>query len=272
MLPAVIRDYLIGPALKLVPDGGWYKSKSHQAKWLHKLSYMTGSERYARSLSYFYFGPEWKDSLYGPAMQKLRGSFDPESSIREAFDAADAQDIVDRMLCADSFVRLPDHPVMILDRMTMANSLEARAPLMDHVVAELAARLPARMKVRGRSLRYIQYRLAERYLPREVIERPKQGFSSALPYMLRDEYRLLFDLFLRDAELARDGYLQQPAIDRLLREHETGRVDHGNRLWLLLNSETWYRMFIKGNSTDELYARISAHAGTSLASLNAASM
>jgi asparagine synthase (glutamine-hydrolysing) len=272
MLPAVIRDYLIGPALKLVPDGGWYKSKSHQAKWLHKLSYMTGSERYARSLSYFYFGPEWKDSLYGPAMQKLRGSFDPESSIREAFDAADAQDIVDRMLCADSFVRLPDHPVMILDRMTMANSLEARAPLMDHVVAELAARLPARMKVRGRSLRYIQYRLAERYLPREVIERPKQGFSSALPYMLRDEYRLLFDLFLRDAELARDGYLQQPAIDRLLREHETGRVDHGNRLWLLLNSETWYRMFIKGNSTDALYARISAHAGTSLASLNAASM
>jgi len=65
MLPAFIRDYLIGPALKLVPDGGWYKSKSHQVKWLHKLSYMSGSERYARSLSYFYFGPERKDSLYG---------------------------------------------------------------------------------------------------------------------------------------------------------------------------------------------------------------
>jgi len=176
------------------------------------------------------------------------------------------------MLCADSFVRLPDHPVMILDRMTMANSLEARAPLMDHVVAEFAARLPARMKVRGRSLRYIQYKLAERYLPREVIDRPKQGFSSALPYMLRDEYRLLFNLFLRDSELARDGYLQQPAIDRLLGEHETGRIDHGNRLWLLLNSETWYRMFIKGNSTDELYAQISAHSAASPAARNAASM
>jgi len=161
---------------------------------------------------------------------------------------------------------------MILDRMTMANSLEARAPLMDHVVAEFAARLPARMKVRGRSLRYIQYKLAERYLPREVIDRPKQGFSSALPYMLRDEYRLLFSLFLRDSELARDGYLQQPAIDRLLSEHETGRVDNGNRLWLLLNSETWYRMFIKGNTTDDLYAQISAHAAASPIVRNTASM
>jgi asparagine synthase (glutamine-hydrolysing) len=270
MLPAAIRDYLIGPALKLVPDGGWYKSKAHQAKWLHKLSYMSGSERYARSLGYFYFGPEWKDSLYGPAMQKIRESFDPESSIREAFDAADAQDIVDRMLCADSFVRLPDHPVMILDRMTMANSLEARAPLMDHVVAEFAARLPGRMKVRGRSLRYIQYKLAERYLPREVIDRPKQGFSSALPYMLRDEYRLLFNLFLRDSALARDGYLQQPAIDRLLGEHEAGRVDHGNRLWLLLNSETWYRMFIKGSTTDDLYTQIAGHAASAPSTRSAA--
>lgn len=272
MLPAFIRDYLIGPALRLVPDGGWYKSKSHQVKWLHKLSYLSGSERYARSLGYFYFGPEWKDSLYGPVMQSIRTAFDPEQSIREAFDSADAQDIVDRMLSADSFVRLPDHPVMILDRMTMANSLEARAPLMDHVVAEFAARLPARMKVRGRSLRYIQYKLAERYLPREVIDRPKQGFSSALPYMLRDEYRLLFNLFLRDSELARDGYLQQAAIDRLLGEHETGRVDHGNRLWLLLNSETWYRMFIQGNSTDELYAQINAHTAASTRLPDAASV
>lgn len=272
MLPAFIRDYLIGPALKLVPDGGWYKSKSHQAKWLHKLSYMSGSERYARSLSYFYFGPDRKDSLYGPVMQAVTRSFDPESSIRDVYDSADAHDIVDRMLCADSFVRLPDHPVMILDRMTMANSLEARAPLMDHVVAEFAARLPARMKVRGRSLRYIQYKLAERYLPPEVINRPKQGFSSALPYMLRDEYRLLFNLFLRDSELARDGYLQQPAIDKLLGEHETGRVDNGNRLWLLLNSETWYRMFIKGSTTDELYAQISEQAAASPTSRSAVSM
>jgi asparagine synthase (glutamine-hydrolysing) len=67
---------------------------------------------------------------------------------------------------------------------------------MDHELAEFTARLPVRMNVRGRSLRYIQMRLAERYLPQALLKRPKQGFSSALPYMLRDEYRLLFDRFL----------------------------------------------------------------------------
>jgi asparagine synthase (glutamine-hydrolysing) len=145
---------------------------------------------------------------------------------------------------------------MILDRMTMAHGLEARAPLMDHGVAEFAARLPPSLKIRGRSLRYIQYRLAERYLPKEVLERPKQGFSSALPYMLRDEYRLLFGLFLQDSQLAQDGLFLQSAIDRLLLEHQTGKVDHGNRLWLLLNSEVWYRMFIHHESADQINAQI----------------
>ena len=150
------------------------------------------------------------------------------------------------MLYADSHVRLPDHSVMILDRMTMAHGLEARSPFMDHELAEFAARLPARLKVRGRSLRYIEMRLAERYLPKALLRRPKQGFSSALPYMLKDEYRLLFEFFLRDAHLARDGLFRQSTVERLLDEQQRGRADHGNRLWLLLHSEAWYRMFMEG--------------------------
>ena len=256
-LPRSLRKHLIGGVLSAIPDGAWYKSKAHQIKWLHALSFLTGGQRYARSLAYFYFGPEWRDPLYGPRLQKVEESFDPEQSICEMFDSAKASDAVDRMLYADSFIRLPDHPVMISDRMTMANSLEARAPLMDHVVAEFAARLPARMKVRGRSLRYIQHRLAERYLPKEVMDRPKQGFSSALPYMLRDEYRLLFEVFLQSSRLAQDGYIQQTAVNQLLREHLTGKKDNGNRLWLLLNSEVWYRMFIDQESADGMRQQIS---------------
>lgn len=261
LLPEPIRKYVIGPAIGLVPDGGWYKSKGHQIKWLHQMSFMGGSARYAHSLGYFYFGPAWRSRLYGPRLREAVAGFDPEASIREPFDSAKASDIVDRMLYADSCVRLPDHPVMILDRMTMANSLEARAPFMDHILAEFAARLPARMKVRGRSLRYIQYRLAERYVPKEVLNRPKQGFSSALPYMLKDEYRRLFDLFLRDSRLAQEELLQQGAIDALLAEHQAGKADHGNRLWLLLNSECWYRMRIDGESVSNLETLIADEGG-----------
>ena len=251
-LPAVLRRYAIGPVLDLIPDGRWYKSKTHQLKWLHKLSFAAGGARYARSLSYFYFDAERRPGIYGPVMQEAVSKFDPEAAIREPYERAVASDMVDRMLYADSQIRLPDHSVMILDRMTMAHGLEARAPFMDHELAEFAARLPVRMKIRGRSLRYIETRLAERYLPREVMQRPKQGFSVALPYMLRDEFRTLFGRLLGESLLARDGILAQDAMNTLLGEHLAGRADHGNRLWLLLNSEVWYRMFILGHSQLQL--------------------
>jgi asparagine synthase (glutamine-hydrolysing) len=258
LIPSVIRRYGIGAVLNLMPDGGWYKSKAHQLKWLHSLSFMKGSRRYSRSLSYFYFGPDWRNKLYGMTMQRAVNGFEPEEAIWQPFDRAKATDPIDKMLNADSFVRLPDHPVMISDRMTMANSLEVRSPLMDHKVAEFAAKLPMRMKVRGRSLRYIQKRLLERYLPKDVLERPKQGFSSALPYMLADEYRILFNVFLKESRLAADDYFQQATINELLNEHLSGKRDNGNRLWLLLNSEVWYRMFIKGQSKENLYEDIQA--------------
>jgi asparagine synthase (glutamine-hydrolysing) len=87
-----------------------------------------------------------------------------------------------------------------------------------------------------------------------VLARPKQGFASALPYMLRDEYEQLFSAFLDDSALARDEILRQAAIDELLAQHRSGKLDHGNRLWLLVNSEVWYRMHIKGDSVAELRA------------------
>ncbi|MCW5698584.1 MAG: asparagine synthase (glutamine-hydrolyzing) [Rhodospirillales bacterium] len=259
LIPELVRRHLIGPVLEKLPDGSWYKSHNHMLKWLHHLSFAEGGARYARSLSYFYFGSNRRSDLYGPEMRERARSFDPEEPIRSAYDAAHATDAVDRMLYADNQIRLPDHPVMILDRMTMAHGLEARSPFMDHEIAEFAARLPEDLKVKGRSLRRVQVKLAKRYLPEAVMNRPKQGFSSALPYMLRDEYRALYKIFLRDCQLAGDGIFAQPAIDQLLAEHEAGNADHGNRLWLLVNSEAWYRMHIKGESIDSMEALIADH-------------
>jgi asparagine synthase (glutamine-hydrolysing) len=256
LLPKALRQYGIGGILRFVPDGEWYKSRGHRLKWLHQASFMNGGERYARTLGYFYFDPVLRRQLYGPLMESMAASFDPEAQIRDLFERAHASDTLDRMLYADAQVRLPDHSVMILDRMTMAHGLEARSPFMDHELAEFAARLPVRLKVRGRSLRYIQTRLAQRYLPEALLNRPKQGFSSALPYMLKEEYRVLFELFLRKAHLARDGMFRQTTIETLLNDHQLGRADHGNRLWLILNSEMWYRIFIEGTPFNELSDRL----------------
>jgi len=250
-VPAALRRGVLGPALALFPEAGWYKSVGHQLRWLHRLSFLSGGERYAASLSYFYFDRALRASLFTPeASAELRDAH-AEDAIRIPYESTSG-DALDHMLSADTQVRLPDHPVMITDRMSMAHGLEARSPFMDHRLAEFAARLPSTLKVRGRSLRVVQRRLAARYLPPEILERPKQGFSSALPYILRQEYRLLYDRFLPDSHLVRAGILQRGLIDALLQAHLAGRADHGNRLWLLINAELWYRMMIEEGSRESL--------------------
>jgi len=249
-VPQILRRQVLGPALTLIPGAGWYKSVGHQLRWLHRLSFLEGSERYAASLAYFYFDTDRRKTIFTEASRAALAGADAERALRAPYEAL-AGDAVDRMLYADSKIRLPDHPVMISDRMTMAHGLEARSPFMDHRLAEFAARLPSALKVRGRSLRYIQRKLAARYLPPEILSRSKQGFSSALPYILKDEYREFHARYLQDSELVRAGILARAPIQTLLQEHASGRIDHGNRLWLLINSEIWYRMIILGQSRED---------------------
>jgi asparagine synthase (glutamine-hydrolysing) len=252
-VPEWLRKYGVGPLLSMLPDGRWYKSKAHQLKWLHRLSFVDGGTRYARSLNYFYFEEATRRSLYSTRMLERLDGTPHENPIARAFDAAHAKDELDRMLSADLDTRLPDHPVMITDRMTMAHGLEARSPFMDHELAQFVARLPGSLKVRGRSLRYLQKKLASRYLPSEVMTMPKQGFASALPYLLKDQYRQLFDGYLRgSSRLVADGWLNRGPMEALLGEHLSGARDHGNRLWLLLNSEVWYRMHVLGQERSDL--------------------
>jgi asparagine synthase (glutamine-hydrolysing) len=254
-IPAALRRHVIGPALKLMPSGGWYKSRSHQMRWLHQMSLLHGGARYSGSLSYFYFDTASRLDLLTAGSREALHGFDPEACIKDPFNRIRAAEL-DRMLYADAEVRLPDHPVMITDRMTMAHGLEARSPFMDHRLAEFAARLPCDMKVRGKSLRYLQRRLAARYLPESLLSRPKQGFASAMPYLLRNEYHRLYTTVLPRSELVADGILRGEPMRRLVSEHLSGAADHGNRLWLLLNAEVWYQMQIKGASVDEMRATL----------------
>ena len=138
-VPSSVRRVL-GMALPLIPESGWYKSVGHQLRWLHRLSFLTGGERYAASLSYFYFDREQRRALFTSEASRALRESDPEGAIREPFDRGQG-DIIDRMMYADSKVRLPDHPAMITDRMSMAHGLEARSPFMDHRLAEFVARL-----------------------------------------------------------------------------------------------------------------------------------
>jgi asparagine synthase (glutamine-hydrolysing) len=252
LLPKLLRKHIIEEVVNRIPEGFWYRSFSHKLRWMHQMSFYQGDERYAKSLNYFYFSDGFKDHLYTEEFRKNVGLFDPEACIKEYFNSGNANDIVDKMLYADSMVRMPDHPNMILDRMTMAHGLEARSPFLDHKLAEFCASIPSRFKVRGIQRRYIEVELAKKYLPPALIKKKKQGFSSPLTYLLADEFRLLFKIFLNNSMLVQSGYLNQSAINELMQEHLNKKKDHGNRLWLLCNAEVWYRMFIENESMESI--------------------
>jgi len=191
MLPEAFRHQVVRRLLSLTPDGSWYQSFAHQAKWIDYIADHSGGARYAKSLSYFYFSDKYKELLYTPNFLAQVGAFDPEYNVKKYFDVANADDVIDRMLNSDSMIRMPDHPVMVLDRMSMAHGLEARAPFLDHKLAEFCAKIPVKMKVKGRQRRLIQLELAKKYLPKDTIYRKKQGFASPITYMLADEFQFL---------------------------------------------------------------------------------
>jgi asparagine synthase (glutamine-hydrolysing) len=265
-LPEAIRRHVVRRILAHAPDGFWYKSLTHQLRWLDELSQVSGGRRYARGLGYAYFTPGRRMDLYTDAFRERVASFDSEAAVIRWHDDASVKEAVDRMLLADSMIRLPNHSVMILDRMSMAHGLEARSPFLDHELAQFAATLPPRLKIRGRRRRYIEMRLAERYLPAEVLRRPKQGFSSALPYLMGAQFRALFQGFFRDARLVQAGLCRPATVQRMLDAHLAGRTDHGNRLWLLLNAEIWYRLRIEGQELAELTDRTAELLGLAPAS------
>ena len=246
LLPSTVRRRLFGPVIARLSGGSWYRSVGHRLKWLQHLASFEEGRRYAKSLGYFYLSDEYREQLYTQRFRDRVASFDPERAIADVYDSAHAREALDRMLSADACTRLPDHPLMILDRMTMAHGLEARSPFLDHRLAEYCARLPASFKVRGTRLRVIEKALARRYVPEETLTRSKQGFSSPLFYVLRDEFRRLYDTLLGGAALVEDGWLRADGLSRLVGEHLSGRMDHAQRLWLLCAAEVWYRIHLRG--------------------------
>jgi asparagine synthase (glutamine-hydrolysing) len=130
-----------------------------------------------------------------------------------------------------------------VDRATMAFSLEARAPLLDKQLWETAVGLPLAMKVRGGQKKYLLRKLLYRYLPRDLVDRPKMGFTPPLRDWFRNELREQLCDALSDETVRRRGYFKPAGVQRLLREHLSGQADHVYSLWALFMLELWMREF-----------------------------
>jgi asparagine synthase (glutamine-hydrolysing) len=143
-------------------------------------------------------------------------------------------------MAVDRETYLPDDLLPKVDVASMARSLEVRAPLLDHVLVEHAARLPVGLKLRGTQGKVVLRAAVEPWLPKGFLDRPKQGFAVPLDGWLRDELRDLPEDVLLDPVAVERGLLQPEAVRDLVREHRDG-LDRSAQLWALINLELWFR-------------------------------
>src|SRR3954470_13968472 len=256
-VPEVVRNAVSSQVLKRLPDQFTFKSFTHKLRWVDLMARKTGGERYSESLQFFWFNEAHRAELYAPGFRNQLRDSRPDACLLELYAAPNAEASIDRMMYVDAMSRLPGQSLTILDRATMAYSLESRSPFLDPRFAEFMARVPTGLKIKGRQLRYLERRLGERYLPPEVLRRKKQGFASPLMYILEGEVRALAPRLLLDSELVRAGYLRAERMKQLVDEHLARRYDHGNRIWLLLSAEVWYRRYISRRSEADLEMEIS---------------
>lgn len=204
--------------------------------------------RYARWVGHF--APEERLDLYAEDFRtKVNGS-DPEALFTNAFGQSDADDWTDATLDADVTLYLADDLLVKMDRATMAHSLEARSPLLDHVLMEYVATLPAAMKLSGARKKRILKAALRGLVPDVILDRPKMGFSAPVGNWFRNELRDMAHDLLLSTRASQRGYFEPKVVAKLLAEHCAGQEDHAEDLWDLLVFEQWHRTFIDEGITE----------------------
>ncbi|MBW8877655.1 MAG: asparagine synthase (glutamine-hydrolyzing) [Acidobacteria bacterium] len=181
-----------------------------------------------------------EERLFGEGLRARRRRFDPFSALEPHLARAPREPLA-RALYLDFKTWLADDGLVKVDRMSMAHALEVRCPLLDHRVVELAARVPARLKLDGTRSKVLLRRVAARRLPAEILNRPKRGFAPPVSRWLREDLRD----FARDLLLASDAFgrdlFDRRELARLFDDHEARRLEAGWALWTLLMLELWGR-------------------------------
>ncbi len=192
-----------------------------------------------------------REELYTPALRAALGAGKITHPAEQVLLHGGGRDFLHTMLEFDVRGWLPDDLLMKVDKMGMAASIEARTPYLDHKLFEYVAGMPAEMKLRGKTSKYLLRQIAARLLPEEIRQRKKHGFDVPVQRWLREDLRPMLHERLSADALHAHGFFEPAVVARLIEEHESGRRDHHRQLWTLLCFQLWFDTFI-GASSDAL--------------------
>jgi len=229
-LPGVVRHRLVAPLVRALP----YRFRRAKTA-IANLNIEDWQERYVR----------WFGALSRAERGCLSRLPDSQATTAEAppFDAARNNSGLRRILYFDQTSWLPDNLLERGDRMTMAASIEARVPFLDHRLAEFVSSLPDDCRVRGLSTKWILRQAGQQVIPPAILKRPKVGFRVPINRWFQHEMRDFLLEHLQSTASRTRAYYDPQTLDRLLAEHLDGRQNHEKLLWALLNLEIWHRRY-----------------------------
>lgn len=231
LLPQTVRGPVFGGLAAVYPKADW-APRPFRAKTT--LLALAGSDEhgYARALSIT--PPEVRETIYTDEFRRQRGDHRAEEELAALMRAAPGRSALDRAQYADLKFWLPGDILTKVDRASMAVSLEAREPLLDHRLIEFAAALPERLRLRGGQGKWLLKRTMRRYLPDDVLYRPKQGFVTPIAQWFRGPLAGAARNIGASSSLARTGWFDPQRLRQLADAHVSGRSDNSRLLWQLL--------------------------------------
>jgi asparagine synthase (glutamine-hydrolysing) len=221
----------------LLPAGSGYFSLDFKLNQFLQGGPLRGPERHQRWLASF--PPEQHRSLLTPEVYHSLQSENPMAEVRARAAQGPAQRDWDQLLDFYTRFYLPDDINTKVDRAAGAVGLEVRAPFLDTALVDFACRLPAHLRLRGRSPKFVLKRALEHRLPQEILARKKQGFAVPVARWLRTDLAQLLRDELAPGKIKREGLFDPEQVGRLVHDHLSGRHDWRKALWTLLTFERW---------------------------------
>ncbi|MGE0451817.1 MAG: asparagine synthase (glutamine-hydrolyzing) [Vicinamibacterales bacterium] len=190
-----------------------------------------------------YFSVDEKPALLSADVRAALGTSDPEAQLATRFERYAGLSWQSQMMRFDIETYLPEDVLTKVDRMSMAHSIESRVPILDNAVIELAASLPAPLKIRDGRRKHVLKEAAADLIPPQLVDRPKRGFGVPIGVWFRGRLRELFQDTLLSPSARQRGYFDPAFVSRLVDDHVSGRRDHTLRLWQLVVFERWHRQY-----------------------------
>ena len=241
-LPRVLREQVIRRAAEMLPISETRPSKARRARRFLRAASLPPVERYLNWVSIIQ--QDTKDELYTDEFRREVGGQDATAWLRPWFTRANGAGVVDAALLADTMTYLPNDLLVKVDIASMANSLEARSPFLDHHVIEFAASLPENPKLRGLTTKYILKKTLARLLPSENLTRGKMGFGVPIGHWFRGPMQGFLRENLLSERAGKRGLFRPEAVRRMVELHTRGERDYTHHLWTLLMLELWFQRFI----------------------------